>query len=307
MDQRARAGGRLPPLAGRARRVCARLVDLVIGFGAGGAIVALCEPLIGAGGPVVAAGWLVPPLYEIVGSITGGTLGKRVFGLRIASARDPVSAPSAGALTARALTMLPLMAIWFVNLLVMVTDRVAGRAIHDAIAGTVVCRTSATGYGVDAGYQAVGPRERAPGLAHPGVRIAARGVDLLVCAVLGSAAATAVGGAGRAAVAAALLLTGPVYELACACAGGTTLGKLLFRLRVRQVAAPGRAPLRRLAPRALVLWGLALVPCLAGVVCDLMIMWRDPSHRAAHDLGRTTVCRADATGYATVGPAPSPA
>lgn len=283
----------MPSIARRRRRVCARLVDLVLAFGTGGALVALCEPLTGATAPVV-AGWLVPPLYEIVGSATGGTLGKRVFGLRIVPARAPHHAPSFGALTARALTMLPLMAIWVVNVLAMILDRTTARTLHDMIAGTVVCRTGAVAgsYGTDVAHHGIAPREAAPGVAGPGVRIAARVVDLLVCAVIGTVAATAVERVGDAAVAAALIAAGPVYELGFACAAGTTLGKRLFRLRVRRAAEPGPVPSGRLALRALVLWGLVLVPCLVGAVLDLVAMLRDPSHRAVHDLGRTTVCHA---------------
>jgi uncharacterized RDD family membrane protein YckC len=286
-------------VAARRVRVCARLVDLVLAFGVAGGLAALAEAVAGYHPVVVASGWLIPVAYEIGFSATGGTPGKRLFRLRIAHASGVLTP---GAAVTRAVALLPLMAVWPMNLLVMVVDRRTARAIHDAIAGTVVVRADVRdAYGVRRAAPPPGSgAPPLPGLAAPGRRVAARGVDLLACAAIAFTAvsllnalvvapAAATPAWAPPVVVAVYLLTGPAYEIACAFAGGTTPGKRLLGLRVVRLTG-GAAPFGTLAARAALLWALALVPGLIGAVCDLMAMLYDDARRGAlHDLRRTTV------------------
>jgi uncharacterized RDD family membrane protein YckC len=292
-------------VAARRVRVCARLADLVLAFGVAGGLAALVEAVAGYHPVVVAFAWLIPVAYEIGFSATGGTPGKRLFRLRVAHASGGLPPRAA---VVRAVALLPLMAVWPMNLLVMVVDRRTARAIHDAIAGTVVVRADGRGAADVYGVRPAAPRPGSgaaplPGLAAPGRRVAARAVDLLACAVIAITAvslldalvvapAAATPGWAPPVTAAVYLLTGPAYEIACALAGGTTPGKRLLGLRVVRLGG-GAAPFGTLAARAALLWALALVPGLIGAVCDLMAMLYDDARRCAlHDLRRTTVVAA---------------
>lgn len=276
----------LPVVAPRLARVGARLADLVLAFGVAGGYVALGEQIAGYSVPLAVSGWLIPVAYEIGWSLTGGTPGKRLFRLRVVRAAG--GRAGGGALVVRAVALFPLYLVCLVNLLVMALDRRAGRALHDLIAGTVVVR-AVTGERYE---DVVEPSPVVVGLAPAGRRVAARCVDLGVCLVLAVVVAGLLGGGpvwAQVAGVAAFPLAPLAYEVACAFAGGTTLGKALLGLRVVRIGGD-RAPLRCLLARAVLCWALALVPMLVGVVVDVMAMVRDERfRRALHDHGHTVV------------------
>lgn len=275
-------------VANRRTRVGARVVDLVLAFGVAGGYVALAEEIAGYSAFLTVTGWLIPVAYEIGWSLAGGTPGKRLFRLRVM--RVAGGRAGTGVLVGRAVALFPLFLVWVVNLLVMLLDRRAGRAVHDLIAGTVVVRARPGDR-----YEPVAPRPSAViGLAPPGRRVAARCVDAGFCLILVVVAEVLIGGPGpmwaQLLNAAAYPLVPLAYEVTCAlAAGGTTPGKRLFGLRVVRVGGDP-APALCLLTRAALGWVLALVPALVGVVVDVMAMVRDEAnHRALHDHRHTVV------------------